>query len=126
MTKKNELRLSLKRKWFDMTKPGIKPEDYRELTPYWYTILCLYRGKKRSKIFWEDFIRGSKFYSQNELSFKQFDINTLTLGYPSSEDKERIHKREHKGIEIRTGNPEWGAEPGRIYFVIMHGDVINH
>lgn len=28
------------------------------------------------------------------------------------------------GIEIRTGNPEWGAEPGKLYFVIKHGIVI--
>jgi hypothetical protein len=31
---------------------------------------------------------------------------------------------EHKGIEIRTGNPDWGAEPNKLYFVIMHGAVI--
>ena len=29
------LRLSLKTKWFEMTKAGIKTEDYRELSPYW-------------------------------------------------------------------------------------------
>jgi hypothetical protein len=25
----------------------------------------------------------------------------------------------HKGIEIRNGNPEWGAEPNKLYFVIV-------
>ena len=30
-----ELRLSLKKNWFEMTKAGIKKEDYREITPYW-------------------------------------------------------------------------------------------
>ena len=29
------LRLSLKSKWFEMTKAGIKTEDYREINEYW-------------------------------------------------------------------------------------------
>lgn len=48
----------------------------------------------------------------------------MTLGCPKSTDKSRIKEFEHKGIEIRTGNPEWGAEPGKIYFVILHGKEI--
>lgn len=39
-------------------------------------------------------------------------------------NQERILKFEHKGIEIRTGNPDWGAEPNKLYFVIMHGELI--
>ena len=30
------LQLSLKKNWFEMTKSGLKTEDYREITPYWY------------------------------------------------------------------------------------------
>jgi hypothetical protein len=29
------LQLPLKKQWFEMTKSGIKTEDYREITPYW-------------------------------------------------------------------------------------------
>ncbi len=29
------LQLLLKKQWFDLTKSGIKTEDYREITPYW-------------------------------------------------------------------------------------------
>lgn len=29
------LQLSLKTRWFEMTKSGLKTEDYREITPYW-------------------------------------------------------------------------------------------
>jgi hypothetical protein len=57
--------------------------------------------------------------------FKHFTHNTMTLGYPSNTDKDRIITLEHKGIEIRTGNPEWGAEPNKLYFVIKHGGIIN-
>ena len=35
--------------------------------------------------------------------------------------KNRIIKYKHEGIEIRTGNPNWGAEPDKLYFVIKHG-----
>ena len=55
---------------------------------------------------------------------KKFDCNIMTLGYPSNDNTERILKLEHKGIEIRTGNPEWGAEPNKLYFVIMHGAIL--
>ena len=30
------LQLSLKTKWFKMTKAGIKKEDYREINEYWF------------------------------------------------------------------------------------------
>lgn len=48
----------------------------------------------------------------------------MALGYPKSTDTERILKLDHEGIEIRTGNPDWGAVPNRLYFVIKHGKVI--
>ena len=105
MEEKN-LQLSLKIEWFKMTKAGIKTEDYREITPYWEKrLVCAreYGGRP---------------------SFYLFKTNTMTLGYPSKTDTDRILKLEHKGIEIRTGNPEWGAEPNKLYFVIKHGKII--
>jgi len=30
-----DLNLPLKKKWFEMTKAGIKKEDYREMSDYW-------------------------------------------------------------------------------------------
>ncbi|MDR3026036.1 ASCH domain-containing protein [Chryseobacterium sp.] len=99
------LQLSLTKKWFEMTKAGIKTEDYRDITPYWFK--RLYENKY-----------------QLDQKLKSFTQNTMTLGYPSKDDKERILKLEHKGIEIREGNPEWGAEPGKVYFVIKHGKIL--
>ena len=119
------LRLSLKNKWFEMTKMGLKPEDYRGLTPYWYSILCLYNGEKRSRKFWEFAPKSSLDFDTNKVSFKKIDVNVMT-GYPSNNDLDRILKYEHKGIEIRTGNPEWGAVKGKLYFVIMQGAVQIH
>ena len=48
----------------------------------------------------------------------------MTLGYPKLTDSDRILKIENKGIEIRTGNTEWGAEEGKLYFVIKHGKIL--
>ena len=125
------LRLSLKTKWFEMTKAGIKTEDYREITPYWVSRLT------KCEI---DPIVAAKELNEGAIYFKpewdltahlpmhcypkKFDYNLMTLGYPKNGDIEKIIRLEHKGIVIRTGNPEWGAEPNKLYFVIMHGAVI--
>jgi hypothetical protein len=137
MTKENinkALRLSLKTKWFEMTKAGIKTEDYREINEYWVKRLFHH---KESKLTTEEIVRYfinykhygyidvSAIFTYHDLSFRKFTTNIMTLGYPSNGDTERILKFEHKGIEISTGNPEWGAEPNKLYFVIMHGAVVD-
>lgn len=120
------LQLSLKKQWFDLTKAGIKTEDYREINEYWF---------KRLVYNWSDVVLGSGYLhltddnihfiiEKSMFGFKDFTQNTMTLGYPSKGDQERILKLDHAGIEIREGNPEWGAEPGKLYFVIKHGKVI--
>lgn len=133
------LQMSLKKKWFEMTKAGIKTEDYRQITPYWAKRLFLYQGESLSKTLTnleiecvcEDLNNAINCLGEIEeevwfvldnwyLSFKEFSINTMTLGYPKAGDTERIIQFKHAGIEIRTGNPEWGAEPGKLYFVIKH------
>ena len=127
------LQLSLKTKWFEMTKAYIKTEDYRDINEYWVKRFIYY---KESKLTVEEIIRFIKNYKHygyvdvsaiftyHDLSFKEFKQNIMTLGYPKSTDKEKILKIEHKGIEIRTGNPEWGAYPNKLYFVIKHGKII--
>lgn len=117
------LQLPLKTKWFEMTKAGIKTEDYREINTYWI--------KRLTKEFSWDMNKyplklneHKEVANKGSLLQKPFGVNTMTLGYPKSTDTERIIKLEHKGIEIRTGNPEWGAEPNKLYFVIKHGNII--
>ena len=127
------LQLSLKKKWFDLTKAGIKTEDYREITPYWCTRLLLHNGQSKNKAFWKT--RLEIYYKETiggvledyddriGISSKKFDKNIMTLGYPKKTDKDRILEIEHKEIEIRAGKPEWGAKPNKLYFVIKHGDL---
>ena len=115
----DKLQMSLKTEWFEMTKAGIKIEDYREITPYWmkrlvHSCSCLpYYKPHELNIAIEECPLGG---------FKEFKSNTMTLGYPKKGDTERIIEFEHAGIEIRTGNPAWGAESGKLYFVIKHGN----
>ena len=117
------LQLSLKKQWFEMTKSGIKTEDYREINTYWI--------KRLTSDFSFDINKyplklneHKEVFNKGSMKPKDFTQNTMTLGYPKSTDSERILRLEHKGIEIRTGNPEWGAEPNKLYFVIMHGNAL--
>ena len=120
----NNLQLPLKKQWFEMTDEVIKLEDYREISWYWIKRIM---SKKYNAIYptEQEAIDGIiKHIDPNFLvktHCKKFELNIMTLGYPKSTDTDRILKFEHKGIEIRTGTPEWGAEPGKIYFVIKHG-----
>ena len=128
------LQLPLKTKWFEMTKAGIKTEDYREINEYWVKrFLC----HKESKLTVEEIIRYIKNYkyygyvdvsaifTYHDLSFKLFEQNIMTLGYPKSTDTERMLKYKHLGITIGYGIEEWGAEPNKLYFIIKHGALIN-
>ncbi len=129
-----KLQLSLKKKWFEMTKQGIKKEDYREITPYWCNRLTLLNGKKLSKEQWRRYLitSGVLYMSLctkpnqkiNPITFIEIDENIMTWGYPSPKQKERILRIENEGIEIRKGNPDWGAEKDKLYFVIKHGKIL--
>jgi hypothetical protein len=130
---KKELRLSLKKQWFDLTKAGVKTEDYREINEYWVSRLFNYKDSRFTAEEVVNYIIQYRYYGFSKpsyiriilgLSFRVFDHNFMTLGYPKAGNTARILKLEHKGIEIRIGKPEWGAEPNKLYFVIMHGKII--
>lgn len=112
------LQLSLKKKWFEMTKSGIKTEDYREINEYWINRLVFDGFYLHTMCGCVEARKG------HWHPVKSFTQNTMNLGYPKKGDSERTLILEHKGIEIRTGNPDWGAEPNKLYFVIKHGSII--
>jgi len=132
------LQLPLIGKWFEMTKSGIKTEDYREINEYWFKRLVfqykkVFRytygydidllDKQTISVALQRIVKDN--LKVNMIGFNPYDINIMTLGYPKSTDSDRILKLEHKGIKIRTGNPEWGSEPDKIYFVIKHGNILS-
>lgn len=111
------LQLSLKKQWFEMTKSGIKTEDYREINDYWIKRLLINPEIHLMSNSLKDRIVGII----RAGFFKPFKTNTMTFGYPKSTDTDRILIFENAGIEIAGGNSEWGADPDILYFVIKHG-----
>ncbi|MAX80329.1 MAG: hypothetical protein CL843_09155 [Crocinitomicaceae bacterium] len=126
------LQLPLKKQWFEMTKSGVKTEDYRALNCYWakrlvYNLsdVLLHTGRNDINNFVNDdyaykFLANPK----NHFGFKEFTTNVMTLGYPKNNDTSRIIKLQHEGIEIGFGKPEWGADPDKLYFIIKHGCIV--
>jgi len=95
------LHLTLKKKWFDMVGNG-KVEEYREIKPYWTSRLCC---------------GFPCIYSA-----KDYDQVVFKNGYTKDSP---VKSFKWDGLEIRTGNPEWGAEPYKKYFVIKLGKQLS-
>lgn len=105
------LTLSLKRKWFNMIKAGVKLEEYRECKDYWIDRFAKLCGTYEY------------FFSQEGREMKKAanlkcDKLVFTLGYPKAGDASRRLEFNAPKIRIGEGRPEWGAEPGKNYFVI--------
>jgi hypothetical protein len=91
------LYLTLKRRWYDMIDSGEKLEEYRELKQYWEDRL----GEDVNGRF-HDAVEFRNGYHREARRMK-FAIDEIVVG---------------------PGNPEWGAEPGKEYFVIKLGERI--
>lgn len=91
--KSTTLTLSLKRKWFDLIKSGVKLEEYREYNQYWCSRFIV------------------KEPGVNDWAHVRIDYTDLvfTLGYPKKDDISRRLRFKNPRIQIRTGKP---------YFVI--------
>lgn len=108
-----------------MTRDKIKREEYRDITLYWATRL-LYKigvpwGGHLSA--WKDIIEGDyefkgwKQFTGGAPVFREFTNACARNGYAKDAPKltEQI-----ESISIGEGRPEWGAEPGKKYFVIRY------
>ena len=122
------LHLTLKKKWFDMIDSGEKTEEYREIKIHWafrllYKIYVPWGGYLWP---WSDIEKGDYDCSNWTANggppiFRKIDIISATNGY----GKDRPSwSRKCLGITIGEGRQEWGAEPGKKYFVIKLGEKI--
>lgn len=93
----NILHLTLKAKWYDMINCGIKTEEYREIKDYWF-----------KRLVWNPW--EGEYYS------KKYDRVVFHFGYTN-----RTMMFEITSITFDTGKVEWGAEKGKLYFVIKLG-----
>ena len=119
------LQLVLKKKWFDMIADGIKHEEYREIKPFWmkrlyYMLACDADGGYDRLTMTEGEARNVIEHLEEDLHYgniepRPFDGVMFYLGY--AKDRPKMYVPIER-ITIGTGNPEWGAEPGKKYFVI--------
>lgn len=99
------LHLTLKKKWFLMIASGEKKEEYREIKNYWMSRLCNLKEE----------------VEHCGLDYKRFDIVEFKNGYSKNAPIIRLQFIESY---VDLGKPEWGAEPGKEYFVIKLGEII--
>lgn len=91
------LRLPLQKKWWKMIYDNLKPEEYREIGPYW---------EKR--------FRTIGLLDENGKPTGAVADVILVNGY--REKAPELLAR--VTLKIRTGEAKWGAEPGREYYVL--------
>jgi hypothetical protein len=110
---KKVLHLTLKKKWFDMIASGEKTEEYREIKPYWSTRLMNLPA---------DWCKSNEaVMRESEWTRMDFTHVSFRNGYRKNAPSLTFKMNE---IRITTGFQEWGAEPGKKYFVIKLGEKI--
>lgn len=91
------LTLPIKKKWFDMIKSGEKKEEYREIKPYY-----------ESRFF------NSKIDENGEYIFQRNMWVIFRNGYSKNSPSVKCYV-----IIVKDyGNPEWGAEKDKLYYVL--------
>lgn len=105
----NVLRMTLKKKWFDMIASGVKKEEYREIKDYWVTRLLHFK------------FDGTPYVYPHMI--KNYDEIEFINGYGANAPKIRV---EFKGLEVGEGKPEWGGIQGQTVFKIKLGSIITN
>lgn len=97
------LTLPIKKKWFDMIKSGEKTEEYREIKPYYAS--RFFRNYIVSGV-------GLEWILKNNPKVHKDII--LRNGYRKESPSIECYVRIEKGY----GKKEWGAEPGKEYYIL--------
>ena len=109
-----------------MILSGEKTEEYREIKSHWINhFVDFYCGRKPNdgnNLQWLlcD-IKDDPDRVFSKMLLKGIDTITFSNGYAKDRPQFEI---ELKGIEIKEGNPKWGAEPGKKYFVLSLGEIL--
>ena len=124
----SSLKLTLKKKWYDLIKSGVKYHEYREITPYWLKRLFLFdadgNGRRlvpvdddfcKEFLLQDDGIRTVKKMIEDKLLVPKHVEVTFYNGY--AKDRPAFKAKIHY-ININQGVTVLGAEPGKEYFVI--------
>ena len=90
MPKQKILFLSVKKKYFEMIKQGIKTEEYRELNNYWF----------------------------KKLVNKNYDEIIISLGYPKKNDISKRISFKYEGYTLgNIKHEEWNYENKRVFAI---------
>ena len=97
--------LPIKKKWFDMILSGEKKEEYRDIKPYYTTRF-----------------KNIHLLSYNELPELWTEEVIFRNGYAASSPSFTAEVK----LTIGTGNPEWGAEPNKEYYILNIVRIVSH
>ena len=101
------LTLPIKKKWFNMILSGEKKEEYREIKPYYTSRFIKVLGFPKSE---RDDVKELLSRMETMKSFKIVFRNGYAAKSPSI--------IADCYISIGPGKPEWGAEPGKDYYIL--------
>lgn len=91
-----DLRLAVKREYFEQIKSGVKTEEYRLVNDYWI----------------------------KRLDGKPFDTLTITMGYPKNDDTSRHLVFPYRGWVIKTiTHPHFGDKPVEVFAINLVGET---
>ena len=100
--------LPIKKKWFDMILSGEKKEEYRDIKPFYARRIGEYLRDRYSRVL-RDFSRDHI-------------VDVLFRNGYSKDSPEFWAECE---VTIGTGKPEWGAEEGKLYYVLTIVKITN-
>ena len=107
--------LPIKKEWFDMIASGEKKEEYREIKPYYDTRFgnlfgAIWVGNELLQ--GEDVPEEIRKEPEQEICFRN--------GYSGTAPTIRVRCT----LSAGTGKPEWGAEPGKKYYVLNIKEIM--
>jgi hypothetical protein len=114
------LKLTLKKKWFDMILSGEKVTEYRELKPYWVQRIFDYKDIDATP---ESFLEAliTKQYPMFLYTKRFTKVQFYNGAYFS--DKLPHFTVDYTGLQIGEGVEDWGAEKGVDYLCISFANV---
>jgi len=98
--------LMLKKRWFDMILSGVKKEEYRQVSEYWK-------------------VRFAKVFPMYPNSFIPTGGVAVKVEFRNGYGKKVPYFQAMCELsDIRQGKPEWGAEPGKEYYVLRIVEIL--